>query len=171
MAATEKPVLSRYRDRMDKSVLALKEEFSGLRTGRASAGLLDQVIDFLFSPSGGLLRRQLVDAMVERMDNLAWRMALRIGRRLPDRMLPPGLRERQSSPEALDPRPLLDLEPVRQLTVILRDLPGFEPRLLVNRLPRLLGQPDLRQMGADVARGLAERGVVRLLRDVLVTPA
>ena len=44
MAATEKPVLSRYRDRMDKSVLALKEEFSGLRTGRASAGLLDQVM-------------------------------------------------------------------------------------------------------------------------------
>jgi predicted unusual protein kinase regulating ubiquinone biosynthesis (AarF/ABC1/UbiB family) len=134
-------------------------------------GLLDQVIDFLFSPSGGLLRRQLVDAMVERMDNLAWRMALRIGRRLPDRMLPPGLRERQSSPEALDPRPLLDLEPVRQLTVILKDLPGFEPRLVVQRLPRLLGQPDLRRMGADVARGLAERGVVRLLRDVLVTPA
>jgi hypothetical protein len=26
-------------------------------------------------------------------------------------------------------------------------------------------------MGAEVARGLAERGVVRLLRDVLVTPA
>jgi len=134
-------------------------------------GLLDQVIDFLFSPSGGLLRRQLVDAMVERMDNLAWRMALRIGRRLPDRMLPPGLRERQSSPEALDPRPLLDLEPVRQLTVILKDLPGFEPRWVVQRLPSLLGQPDLRRMGADVARGLAERGVVRLLRDVLVTPA
>ena len=134
-------------------------------------GLLDQVIDFLFSPSGGLLRRQLVDAMVEQMDNLAWRMTLRIGRRLPDRLLPPGLRERQSSPEALDPRPLLDLDPVRQLSAILADLPGFEPRLLLVRLPRLLGQPDLRRMGADVAKGLAERGVVRLLRDVLVTPA
>ncbi|MFN6338945.1 MAG: ABC1 kinase family protein [Cyanobacteriota bacterium] len=134
-------------------------------------GLLDQVIDFLFSPSGGLLRRQLVEAMVEQMDNLAWRMTLRIGRRLPTRMLPPGLRERQSSPEALDPSPLLDLDPVRQLTAILQDLPGFEPRLLLNRLPRLLGEPDLRRMGAEVARGLAERGVVRLLRDVLVTPA
>jgi predicted unusual protein kinase regulating ubiquinone biosynthesis (AarF/ABC1/UbiB family) len=134
-------------------------------------GLLDQVIDFLFSPSGGLLRRQLVEAMVERMDNLAWRMTLRIGRRLPVRLLPPGLRERQSSPEALDPRPLLDLEPVRQLMVILKDLPGFEPRLLLQRLPRLVGEPDLRRMGAEVARGLAERGVVRLLRDVLVTPA
>jgi len=42
--AAEKPVLSRYKDRMDKAVAALKEEFAGLRTGRASAGLLDQVM-------------------------------------------------------------------------------------------------------------------------------
>jgi ribosome recycling factor len=43
MAVTEKPVLSHYKDRMDKAVVALKEEFAGLRTGRASTGLLDQV--------------------------------------------------------------------------------------------------------------------------------
>src|ERR1700722_5898882 len=42
MAATEKPVISRYRDRMEKTVATLKDEFSTLRTGRASAGLLDQ---------------------------------------------------------------------------------------------------------------------------------
>jgi ribosome recycling factor len=44
MAAAEKPDLSKYRDRMDKSIAALKEEFGGLRTGRASASLLDQVM-------------------------------------------------------------------------------------------------------------------------------
>ena len=44
MATAEKPVLSRYKDRMDKSVVALKEEFASLRTGRASASLLDQVM-------------------------------------------------------------------------------------------------------------------------------
>ena len=38
-----KPDLKTYRDRMDRSVAALKEEFSGLRTGRANAGLLDPV--------------------------------------------------------------------------------------------------------------------------------
>ena len=38
-----KPDLKTYRDRMDKSVAALKEEFNGLRTGRANAGLLDPV--------------------------------------------------------------------------------------------------------------------------------
>ena len=43
MATAEKPVLSRYAQRMDKAVQALKEEFASLRTGRASANLLDQV--------------------------------------------------------------------------------------------------------------------------------
>ena len=38
-----KPELKTYRDRMDKSVAALKEEYAGLRTGRANAGLLDPV--------------------------------------------------------------------------------------------------------------------------------
>ena len=66
---------------------------------------------------------------------------------------------------------MLDLEPLRQLAAILQDLPGFEPQLLLKRLPRVLSEPDLRQMGLEMARGLAERGVVRLLRDVLVSPA
>jgi ribosome recycling factor len=43
MATAEKPVISTYRSRMDKAVAALKEEFASLRTGRASASLLDQV--------------------------------------------------------------------------------------------------------------------------------
>jgi ribosome recycling factor len=38
-----KPDLKTYRDRMDKSVASLKEEFAGLRTGRANSGLLDPV--------------------------------------------------------------------------------------------------------------------------------
>ena len=43
MATAEKPVLSKYKDRMDKAISALKEEFASLRTGRASASLLDQI--------------------------------------------------------------------------------------------------------------------------------
>ena len=43
MAQAEKPNLAKYRERMDKSVTALKEEFGSLRTGRASASLLDQI--------------------------------------------------------------------------------------------------------------------------------
>jgi ribosome recycling factor len=43
MATAEKPQISRYRDRMDKAVIALKEEFASLRTGRANAALLDPI--------------------------------------------------------------------------------------------------------------------------------
>ena len=43
MAEAEKPNVAKFRDRMDKAVGALKEEFGTLRTGRANAGLLDQV--------------------------------------------------------------------------------------------------------------------------------
>jgi ribosome recycling factor len=39
-----KPDLSKFRDRMDKAVDALKDEFSGLRTGRANAGLLEPIV-------------------------------------------------------------------------------------------------------------------------------
>jgi hypothetical protein len=131
--------------------------------------LLDQVLDFLFSSNGGLLRQQLVDALVQRIDNLAWQTTLRLGRRLPQRLQPPGLRQRSWQQTSTDP--LLELEPIRQLLVILQAIPGFEPQLLLRRLPRLLGEPELRRMGLDLARGLAERSVVRLLRDVLVDPA
>ena len=55
-------------------------------------------------------------------------------------------------------------------SIHLQSLPGFEVQLLLDRLPDVLGQPELRRMGINVARGLAERGVVRLLRDVLMTP-
>ncbi|MFT5338589.1 MAG: putative unusual protein kinase regulating ubiquinone biosynthesis (AarF/ABC1/UbiB family) [Cyanobium sp.] len=129
-------------------------------------GLLDQVLTFLFSANGGLLRQQLVEAVVFRMDAMAWHTTLRIGKRLPERLQPPGLRKHRLS-EADEP--LLDIEPVRQLTGILQALPGFEPQMLMRRLPRLLGEPQLRQMGVQLARGLAERSVVRLVRDVLVS--
>ena len=39
-----KPDLNTYRDRMDKAIVVLKEEYSGLRTGRASASLLEPVM-------------------------------------------------------------------------------------------------------------------------------
>ena len=38
-----KPDLTKYKDRMDKAVDALREEFGGLRTGRANAGLLEPI--------------------------------------------------------------------------------------------------------------------------------
>ena len=108
-----------------------------------------------------------MQAAVDQLDAAGWQLVQRIGKRLPLRLRPPGLKTpplRQANVS------LLNLEPIRELMRILQQLPGFEPRLITSRLPRLLAEPDLRHMGLDLARGLAERGVVRLVRDLLVEP-
>jgi ribosome recycling factor len=38
-----KPDLTKFHDRMDRAITALKEEFSGLRTGRANVGLVEPI--------------------------------------------------------------------------------------------------------------------------------
>jgi ribosome recycling factor len=38
-----KPDLTPFKDRMDRAITALKEEFSGLRTGRANVGLVEPI--------------------------------------------------------------------------------------------------------------------------------
>ena len=49
-----KPELNHYKDRMEKAVDALKADFSGLRTGRASASLLDQVVVDAYGATMGI---------------------------------------------------------------------------------------------------------------------
>ncbi len=124
--------------------------------------LLDQVLDFLFSANGGMLRTQLVDAVVERIDALGWLTVKRLGRRLPLALQPAAISSMGAA--EIEQNAMLDLEPVRQLLAVLQQLPGFSPDLVLKRLPRLVREPDARQMGAQMARGLAERGVVRLVK-------
>ena len=121
--------------------------------------LLDQVLDFLFSANGGMLRTQLVEAVVERVDALGWLTVKRIGRQLPRALQPAAISDETSW--SMEQNAMLDLEPIRELLAVLQQLPGFSPDLVLKRLPRLVREPDARRMGAQVARGLAERGVVR----------
>ena len=128
--------------------------------------LLDQLLDFLFSPKAGLLRDQLVEATVDRLDALGWSTMQRIGRRLPKQLQPSAIS--RSAPGFSDP--LLQLEPIRELIKVMQSLPGFTPDLVLKRMPRVLNEPDTRRMGMQVAKGLAERGVVRLVRVAAGVP-
>ena len=131
--------------------------------------LLDQVLDFLFSANGGMLRTQLVEAVVERVDALGWLTVKRIGRQLPRALQPAAISDDTSW--SMEQNAMLDLEPIRELLAVLQQLPGFSPDLVLKRLPRLVREPDARRMGAQVARGLAERGVVRLVKVAAGIPA
>ena len=131
--------------------------------------LLDQVLDFLFSANGGMLRTQLVEAVVDRVDALGWLTVKRIGRQLPRALQPAAISNDDSW--AMEQETMLDLEPIRELLSVLQQLPGFTPDLVLKRLPRLVREPDARRMGAQMAKGLAERGVVRLVKVAAGIPA
>ncbi len=133
--------------------------------------LLDQVLDFLFSANGGLLRDQLVEALVSRLDAFGWRTFKRLSQSLPQ-SIQPRLFSKASQLNQTDESLLwLDLEPIRQLIEVLNKLPGFTPELVLSRLPRLIREPDARRMGLNVAKGLAERGVVRLVKVAAGVPS
>jgi predicted unusual protein kinase regulating ubiquinone biosynthesis (AarF/ABC1/UbiB family) len=125
--------------------------------------LLDQVLDFLFSANGGLLRDQLVDALVSRLDAFSWQAVQRLSRNLP-KSIQPQFIINASINQNDEQTSLLDLEPIRELISVLNNLPGFSPELLLSRMPRVLREPDARRMGMQVAQGLTERGVVRLVK-------
>ena len=122
--------------------------------------LVDSTLNFLLSDAGSKVRSQLVGAMVNQLDAMGWQVACRVGQRLPRRWQLHGLQDPAQGPGT--PAPLLDL------LGILRKLPYFEPAMLWQSLPRLLGEPVVHSMGLQLAQGLAERGVVRLVRDILL---
>ncbi|MCY3537524.1 MAG: hypothetical protein OXH24_07610, partial [Cyanobacteria bacterium MAG IRC3_bin_20] len=58
--------------------------------------------------------------------------------------------------------------PLWDVLKLFQKLPSFEPTMLWQSIPRLLGEPVVHGMGLQLAQDLAERGVVRLVRDVLL---
>lgn len=128
--------------------------------GLDSKTLVDSTLNFLLSDAGSTVRSQLVGAMVNQLDAMGWQVACRVGQRIPQRWQLHGL---QNPAQGTDTPP-----PLWDLLGILRKLPYFEPAMLWQSLPRLLGEPVVYGMGLQLAQGVAERGVVRLVRDVLL---
>jgi ribosome recycling factor len=67
MSTSSTPDLSQYKSRMDKAVAALKEEFGGLRTGRASVSLLEPITVEAYGSSMPLTQVGAVTAPEPRM--------------------------------------------------------------------------------------------------------
>jgi len=127
--------------------------------GLDPATLVDSTLNFLLSDAGSKVRSQLVGTMVDQLDAIGWQAVCRVGQRLPQRWR---LQELQASALPATPPPMGDV------LKLFQKLPYFEPTMLWQSIPRLLGEPVVHGMGLQLARNLAERGVVRLVRDILL---
>jgi len=123
--------------------------------------VLDQSLEFLSSERGAFVRDYLVDSIVGGMDEL--------GRTAFDRVAQLFYPQPNHSPNAasghLNPE---TLERFQRIWGILQETKGFDPFQVAPWLARLLFKPAIHTMGQEIAGGLAQRAVARLVREVLL---
>jgi predicted unusual protein kinase regulating ubiquinone biosynthesis (AarF/ABC1/UbiB family) len=123
---------------------------------------LDQAIEYLFSDRGEDLRLQLADELVRVLDNVGQNTVASLRLNLAQRF---GLavNERQSSPD--NDRVMGHIQ---RIWAILRETEGVDPNQLLPIIPKLLFKPEVQALGQQVANGVAQRALARLIREVLV---
>lgn len=130
--------------------------------------VLDQALDFLLSQRGDFIRVRLVEELINSLD-LASRNTFTNARAAVGEWL--GLKvEKPTVTVSANPAELHRAEHIQQIWQILQDTPGFDTMQLVGLLPNLLAKPEMQKMGQQVASGLTQRAIARLIRQMLLSP-
>ena len=45
-------------------------------------------------------------------------------------------------------------------------MPGFKTKILIKRLPRFIFEQEGRKMGLQVAQGVTEKGIIRIIKII-----
>jgi hypothetical protein len=125
--------------------------------------ILEQATEFLFSDRGNFIRERVVKELINAIDLFGRRSWFN---------LTTGIREQVGL--ALQERPIelqdnaKTFEHLKSIWQILRNTPGFEPMKLVPVLSKLITNPETHRMGQQVAEGLAQKAIARLIRNVVL---
>ena len=125
--------------------------------------VLNQTLEFLSSERGAFIRNKLVDEIVKGVDALGRNALHNVTYTLRDRV---GLAVNETPSATTDQQ---TLEHIKRIWNILQETPGFDPMQLAPKIPQLLLKPEVQRMGQQVAGGLAQRAIARLIREVLVS--
>lgn len=129
--------------------------------------VLDQTLDFLFSERGELIREQLGNELVKSID-LASRNALTTAQS----KVAEWMGVKAPPTPTTTPQPTLNqnnLEQIQRIVGILQDTKGFDPMLLVQRVPGLMVKPEVQNLSQKVAGELAQRAAARLIRELFLS--
>lgn len=129
--------------------------------------VLNQTIDFLFSPRGAFIRDRLVDEIIKGVDTLGRNTFANVTSGLRQRV---GLNGNQPPTRTIAkiPEPK-SLEHIQRIWGILQETRGFDPMKILPLIPELLMKRETQNMGQQIASGLAQRVVARFIREVLLT--
>ena len=126
------------------------------------SGSLDQGLDFLLSDRGEFIRTRLVEEIVKTIDNFGQNAWQQLTSSISTRFGLP------STETAMTPENAANLESIKRIWGILQETEGFDANKLLGLVPKLMARSETQQMGQQIAAGLAQRAVVRFIREVLL---
>ncbi|MGB7248065.1 MAG: AarF/ABC1/UbiB kinase family protein [Phormidesmis sp.] len=127
--------------------------------------VLNQTLEYLFSERGAFLRDRIADELAKELDKAGYSLIQRVTRTL-------GLQENDPSvvPSAAAPTNSAESnwDQAVRILKILRDTPGVDASLVARVVPKLLVQPEARDIGRRVVNGVIQRAIARTIREFLV---
>ena len=121
--------------------------------------LLDEVINLLFSPKGGFLRNEIIESVTNQIDLIGLNLLKNVNNYLPKKIK---LNINKDNSKIADL--ILYIEPFKNFLEIIQKVPGYSIDIFLTRVPRLLKEPYTKEMGLKIAKGVTEKGVVRLVK-------
>jgi predicted unusual protein kinase regulating ubiquinone biosynthesis (AarF/ABC1/UbiB family) len=129
------------------------------------ANSIDGAIEYLTSERGEFLRDYLADEIVRGLDDFGQETLNRATRSFRQTFgLPLGNNGSKNLTTSLTP----GLENMQRLWGILQDTPGFDPMLILPKIPEILVKSEVQSFGQKIASRLAGRIAARFIREVLL---
>ncbi len=130
--------------------------------------VLDQALDFLLSERGDFIRVRLVEELINSLDLASINTFINARSKVNEWL---GMKvEKTPVTTSNNPGNEKRAEHIKNIWKIIQDTPGFDAMQLVQLVPNILVKPEMQKMGQQVAGGLTQRAIARLIRQVLLSP-
>jgi len=130
---------------------------------------LDQALEYLFSERGEFLRVRIADELAKELDKAGFSLIQQVAStlRLPGRELLESPVAATPSTDGKAPQSSSWEHAVRILK-ILRETEGINPATVASVIPKIVVQPEARDLGRRVFSGVVQRAIARMIREFLV---
>lgn len=125
--------------------------------------VIDQSLDYLLSDRGTFIRDYLADEIVRGLDNFGYNTLQNVTHAIQKGI---GIEVKQTVQQ---PQNLSDgLEHIQRIWHILQQTKGFDPAIVLPKIPQILMKSQTQNFGRKIASGLTQRVAARLIREVLL---
>jgi predicted unusual protein kinase regulating ubiquinone biosynthesis (AarF/ABC1/UbiB family) len=128
--------------------------------------VIDQSLDFILSDRGTFIRDYLADEIVRGLDNFGSNTLQSVTSAIQRGM---GMKVAATNQQ---PQQLTEgLQNIQRIWGILQQTKGFDPMIVLPRIPQILMRSETQSFGQKIASGLTQRMAARLIREVLLQDA